>query len=50
MAALITGCGKDEQEAEEAPSDAPPIGDYFSRMLGWQPGGGEVGDEEVDQP
>ena len=38
-----------EEEKAETPSDAPPISEYFTRMLAWRPDGGEGDQAEGDQ-
>ncbi len=38
-----------EGETADAPSDAPPIGEYFTRMLEWKPDDGEEARAEGDQ-
>jgi predicted Zn-dependent protease len=35
-----------EEGADEDPTDAPPISDYFSQMQDWKPGRGDPVDEE----
>ena len=39
-----------ETEAEGAPRDAPPIRDYFTRILGWKPRGHRDAEGPVDRP
>ena len=37
------------EETADAPSDAPPIGEYFTRILAWKPDDGEGARAEGDQ-